>query len=1438
MKTGVRRIFAMILSVAMVFTTTVLTPGKYQKSVMADAEESFVTDFSYDFAYTTPGYADGTIRISASEDGVYKIFWGDADGNKLTKNGYEYSYLARVIVKDGKGSFNIISDYTAIPEGAETALVYKKDVKQYVYEIPEEKKFVPQGEAYTFGALSDLHYGRYSTVYDDDAVPAVDNAFDFLDNAGVKFVGISGDLTAGGEQASLDKYNEALAKHPDITAVICTGNHDSRTTISTSSTSTLDTSITRWYNSISSSYYTVEADGKVNNKLSGYPILANDALTNPISTQYRPYAGAEAEDTTVPGLDFVTEAGGNIFIFFNEIAKTGETYNVDDLITTGQMDWLKEQLETYRDRKVFVFFHSYLPVNTLNNDVADYNNCTGDLRSDGGYSYNLDFKDVVTTSDGMNLQALLSEYSNVTMLSGHSHWQYAMQELNANLNIGQLKNGEGATLVHLSSVTEPRYVGRNDAARTELNGFASEGTTVTTYDSCTVYNSIDFYNSRYEAYATYIVSSGEDSGYEPVKNPNYTESTDAITGDEYLEAEDLTTMQLLKSNYNLVYGADYTQSSVGGENSIGKLTDGKISGGFVNTKRDSNAKNQEFVIDLGKDKVQNVNNIDYFLLYFQNNLTYATDFNVSVSMDGSTYETVGTYSNVDAETNHFEPDFSNVTLEQFRYVKLNLTAGKTEYGYQVKEFAVIGINPIEYPEIADQSGLVTSVTRNIALNQPVIVSSTYDKEGSDPTVLTDGKKDGYWSTDWDSSRTSDYIIVDLGSDYDVASISSVLVNYKSENTFCENYSIEVSKTYNADDPTEGFYEIAKVKAVSWEILQKYSDINGYVVTPITDVASDSIRYVKINMSGHKSYGYQVYEVAVILGENDLSSDKTQVSIVNTDDIVYTGNEIKPEVTVTYADKILTENKDYTLTYSDNINAGPAKYTVTGIGEYSGTVTGKFTIAPQNLKSDLITVDDTALAKALEFSGKEQTPAVVLSYNNKKLTEKDDYTIEYTDNLYPGPAQVVITGVGNYTGQITKTFEIVKKAMENVTVTTSFDEANELVVTVENAGYEMVEGQDYTYDVDTDVFGNITITISAAGDYYEGEIVEKIDAADNPNRPSVEITGENQFTYTGSEIKPDVEVKIFNEILTMDVDYTLSYENNINAGPAIVHVVGIGTYEGVIDDTYNFEILPKNISDADIVVDDSNLKDNFEFNGKDRTPIVKLTYGGILLNAMGDYTVRYENNFYPGTAKVTITGIGNYTGEITRTFVIIKKPIENVTIRTSFDANNKLVVTVNNGSYAMTYGKDYTYTTNTDAQGNITITFTGLGNNYAGTFVKVIDAKDNPAAVTMTTAEPTTKAITVKKTKITKKKNLKGQKVRIVWKKLSGVTGYRIQYSTNKKFKKAKRVTKKIKTNKKKYTIKKLKLNKTYYIRIRAYRVYNGKTYLGEWSKVKKIKIKK
>ena len=115
----------------------------------------------------------------------------------------------------------------------------------------------------------------------------------------------------------------------------------------------------------------------------------------------------------------------------------------------------------------------------------------------------------------------------------------------------------------------------------------------------------------------------------------------------------------------------------------------------------------------------------------------------------------------------------------------------------------------------------------------------------------------------------------------------------------------------------------------------------------------------------------------------------------------------------------------------------------------------------------------------------------------------------------------------------------------------------------------------------------------------------------------------------------------------------------------------------------------------------------------------------------------------------------------------------------------------------------------------------------------------PVQPTPAPTQPTASAQAVKKPKSTSIKKAKGSKkaVALEWKKVSGVKGYQVQVATDKKFKKNKKTVtiKKQKTTK--TTVKKLKAKKKYYVRVRTYKIVNGKKVYSSWSKAKSVKTK-
>ena len=147
---------------------------------------------------------------------------------------------------------------------------------------------------------------------------------------------------------------------------------------------------------------------------------------------------------------------------------------------------------------------------------------------------------------------------------------------------------------------------------------------------------------------------------------------------------------------------------------------------------------------------------------------------------------------------------------------------------------------------------------------------------------------------------------------------------------------------------------------------------------------------------------------------------------------YTGSAIEPTVTVNVGKKTLTAGTDYTVTYKDNTNVGTAKVIVTGKGNYTGSVETKFNITAKALTASM--VRDIA---AQTYTGSPIVPELTVKDGKTALSKDTDYTVEYQNNLNAGTATVTVTGKGNYSDSVSKTFTIEPKSITPV-VTVSGD----------------------------------------------------------------------------------------------------------------------------------------------------------------------------------------------------------------------------------------------------------------------------------------------------------------------------------------------------------------------------------------------------------------
>lgn len=159
----------------------------------------------------------------------------------------------------------------------------------------------------------------------------------------------------------------------------------------------------------------------------------------------------------------------------------------------------------------------------------------------------------------------------------------------------------------------------------------------------------------------------------------------------------------------------------------------------------------------------------------------------------------------------------------------------------------------------------------------------------------------------------------------------------------------------------------------------------------------------------------------------LINDKIKTEFEEGETFTYSGAELKPTVRVyinrvVFDDEQLIENTDYTVTYSDNINAGTATVTITGIGAYSGSKNVTFTIEPKKIDSP--TFD--GLKSEYTYTGQKVEPEFTL-WDGDTVIPSSEYEVIYSDNTEVGTATVTIKDAsgGNYEVNCKAEFNIVK-----------------------------------------------------------------------------------------------------------------------------------------------------------------------------------------------------------------------------------------------------------------------------------------------------------------------------------------------------------------------------------------------------------------------------
>ena len=545
--------------------------------------------------------------------------------------------------------------------------------------------------------------------------------------------------------------------------------------------------------------------------------------------------------------------------------------------------------------------------------------------------------------------------------------------------------------------------------------------------------------------------------------------------------------------------------------------------------------------------------------------------------------------------------------------------------------------------------------------------------------------------------------------------------------------------------------------------------------------------------------YNSATTTVTLTVNPASAEGLTLTL-SSESFTYNGEAQEPTVTVKDGETTLTLNTDYSVSYSNNTNAALSTaenaptVTITGMGNYSGTASKKFTIAPKSLTDGMIqTITDQI------YTGAAIEPSVVVKDGETTLTQDTHYTVSYSNNTNAALSTasenaptVTVTGMGNYSGLITKTFTI-NKATATISYATTevskvFGDAafiNTLTktpatgtglgtvaytvtaetkdadctsdhvatidastgeVTITGTGSATItatatDGDNYTYGSTTTATYTLTvakgtITASATGGNYSysasgshaitvsvtkpssgytikyGTTAGNYELTTNPSYSTIgthttyyKVSAPNYNDFTGQATvtinKASGSLSFASSSLTKTYgddnfvnalyktgDGAVTYSSTrpavatVDASTGLVTIKGTGTTtiratmsatDAYSSDYATFSLTVNAASLTGAMVTLSQTSYDYDGTAKEPTVSAVILNGKVLTSS--DYDVSYSNNTNAGTATVTVTGKGNYTGTASQTFTIASVTTTDGNI-TVVDGGSETVLTIN------------------------------------------------------------------------------------------------------------------------------------------------------------------
>ena len=380
--------------------------------------------FQFKGTIITLKFTDKNIKAISDKDGSYDFYY--AKGNKIIE---DYDKIVSFDLKANvTSSYTYLNSFNIAPYEATKIVVCKSGTTKILDSSTLPSQFLFDSSTYgnklySFGALSDVHIDGDGT---DELYSSSDfaRALNFF-NSNANLVCISGDLSRLESNCDneLSMYKDLVDANATIPVYASRGNHDCRYSIS----------------------------------------------------DFETYTGGS--------LYFERTYNNDKFIF---LGMNAENYG-DSCFTTEELNWLETKLESYKNQRVFLFFHVFMP-----NTCGNINNL---------YPYSVLNSSSSKITKFINL---MTTYKNVIYFSGHTHLEFACQKFGANANI--FSNGSTCHRVHIPSCGYPR---KNDKGTSSTDTYdyneGSEGYLVDVYENCIILRGRDFIKGKYLPIANYLL---------------------------------------------------------------------------------------------------------------------------------------------------------------------------------------------------------------------------------------------------------------------------------------------------------------------------------------------------------------------------------------------------------------------------------------------------------------------------------------------------------------------------------------------------------------------------------------------------------------------------------------------------------------------------------------------------------------------------------------------------------------------------------------------------------------------------------------------------------------------------------------------------------------------------------------------------------------------